>query len=92
MPTKIFTTIAGPCPFGYHNKIDDNLCRLCPYYFRTGTGTFFWCNHPPKEKTARKPKPATENPEPGTQQKRKRGRPPGKTTKRPINQMKKKNG
>lgn len=92
MPTKIFTTIPGPCPFGYHNKIDDNLCRLCPYYFRTGTATFFWCNHPPMEKAVRKPKRVPENAESGTQQKRKRGRPPGKSTKKPVNQTKKKNG
>lgn len=84
MPTKIFTTIPGRCPFGYHNNIDDNLCRLCPYYFRTGTGTFFWCNHPVQEKPKRKPKPPTETDEP----RRKRGRPPKNGHKSPVKSTK----
>ena len=85
MATKIFTTIPGRCPFGYKNDIDDHLCRLCPFYYRAGTGTFFWCNHPPKEKQERKT--AEIVPEQG-QEKRKRGRPPGKATKTPVKRTK----
>lgn len=95
MPTKIFTTIPGPCPFGYKNKIDDNLCRLCPYYFRTGTGTFFWCNHPvpQKAKSVRKKAQSVPTaPESGTQPKRKRGRPRKNAPNKPVKQTKKKNG
>ncbi len=85
MATKVFTTIPGPCPFGYKNNIDDHLCRLCPYYYRAGTGTFFWCNHPPVEH--KRPKIAQKAPE-IVQEKRKRGRPPGKAIKRAVNRTK----
>lgn len=85
MATKVFTTIPGPCPFGYKNNIDDNLCRLCPYFYRAGTGMFFWCNHPPVEQ--KRPKIAQKAPE-IVQEKRKRGRPPGKATKTAVNRTK----
>lgn len=91
MPTKIFTTMGGRCPFGYHNNIDDNLCRLCPYYYRAGTGTFFWCNHPIDEKTPKKPRRVPEKAETGTQEKRKRGRPRKDATKKPVKRTKSKN-
>ena len=61
MATKIFTTIPGRCPFGYKNDIDDNLCRVCPYYYRAGTGMFFLCNHPPVAQEL--PKKARKDPE-----------------------------
>lgn len=87
MPTKIFTTMGGRCPFGYHNNIDDNLCRLCPYYYRAGTGTFFWCNHPAPEKgkAKRESKPTQE-----VAQVRKRGRPRKDATKKPVKRLTKK--
>lgn len=44
MPTKIFTTISGPCPFGKNITIDSPGCRSCEKYYRAGTGMFFWCN------------------------------------------------
>ena len=93
MPTKIFTTMGGRCPFGYHNNIDDNLCRLCPYYYRAGTGTFFWCNHPVPEKKKSVPKkpesvPKTAKYVPKSEktgtQGRKRGRPPKNGPKSPV--------
>lgn len=43
MPTKIFTTIDGPCPFGRGCQTDSKECRTCENYYRNGTGTFFWC-------------------------------------------------
>ena len=48
MPTKIFTTIDGNCPFGKKIKIDSQSCRTCNYYYRAGTAMFFWCGHPVK--------------------------------------------
>ena len=85
MATKVFTTIPGPCPFGYKNNIDDHLCRLCPFYYRAGTGTFFWCTHPPIEK---KPRPKVQKAPEIVQEKRKRGRPPGKAAKKAVNRTK----
>ena len=84
--------MGGRCPFGYHNNIDDNLCRLCPYYYRAGTGTFFWCNHPVPEKAVKKTRRVPEKAETGTQEKRKRGRPPKNGPKKPVKTRKKKNG
>ena len=66
MPTKIFTTIDGKCPFGRNCAIDSTECRKCEWFYRAGTAMFFWCRHPVT--------PETE------QVKRKRGRPPGKST------------
>lgn len=57
MPTKIFTTITGKCPFGRGCDIDSQGCRDCKDYFRAGTGMFFWCNYqPPKESAESVPK------------------------------------
>lgn len=46
MPTKIFTLTNDKCPFGCGHAIDSQGCRSCQWYFRAGTGTFFWCKHP----------------------------------------------
>lgn len=43
MPTKIFTTIDGKCPFGRECQTDSKECRRCENYYRNGTGMFFWC-------------------------------------------------
>ena len=56
MLTKIFTTIEQKCPFGKEYQIDSTKCRSCEFYFRMGTGMFFWCKHPipePKPKRGR---------------------------------------
>lgn len=75
MPTKIFTTIDGNCPFGLNVKIDSKECRTCANYYRSGTGMFFWCNHPPgPEKPKRTVRP---KPEPADK-KKKRGETPKK--------------
>lgn len=86
MPTKIFTTISGPCPFGKKNDIDSPACRSCEHFYRTGTGTFFWCNAGPSEPV---PNMVQEilHPKP------KRGRPrktviPGKPTKKAVKRTK----
>lgn len=86
METKVFTTIPGPCPFGIYATIDSPGCRSCEYFYRTGTGTFFWCNHPPVAQKL--PKIARKAPE-IAQEKRKRGRPPGKAAKKPVKRLKK---
>lgn len=89
MPTKVFTTISGPCPFGKNVTIDSPGCRSCEQYYRAGTGMFFWCNArsepvlgPVRETLDTKPK---------------RGRPrktdtPVKAQKKPVKTRKKKNG
>ena len=63
--------MGGNCPFGKGCEIDSPSCRKCQWFYRTGTGTFFWCNHPiehkPVEIEHKTPKI--------TQPKRKRGRP-----------------
>lgn len=82
MPTKIFTTISGPCPFGTGCDIDSTKCRQCQWYFRMGTGTFFWCNHPGGREQEQ-----TKEPE-----KTKRGRPRKNGPKKPVKRTKKKNG
>ena len=97
MATKIFTTIPGPCPFGYKNDIDDHLCRVCPYFYRAGTGMFFWCNHPvesvPKTPESvpktRKTVPKATKDVPKT---KKKGRPAKNAILRPVKTRKKKNG
>lgn len=90
MPTKIFTTISGPCPFGKNVTIDSPGCRSCEHFYRTGTGTFFWCK---AEEPAPVPNMVAEilHPKP------KRGRPrkmtiPVKSKKKPVKRSKKKNG
>ena len=90
MPTKIFTIMGGDCPFGRGCEIDSQVCRKCEHYYRAGTGTFFWCKHPDGDKRGQKERkrPAIEQntrgierKSPETEQpKRKRGRPPGKST------------
>ncbi len=62
--------MGGNCPFGKGCEIDSPSCRKCEHFYRTGTGTFFWCKHPDAHKPAEIAQP-----------KRKRGRPPGKTAK-----------
>lgn len=93
MPTKIFTILGGDCPFGRKCARDSNQCRQCQYYYRAGTGTFFWCNHPIEQKTAEIEQKtagiARKAPE-IAQPKRKRGRPPGKATKKPVKRIKNK--
>lgn len=88
MPTKVFTTITGKCPFGLEHLIDSPACRKCQHYWRAGTVMFFWCNYrnvPEVAGTVPKTKktvPKTGETVPG---KRKRGRPPGKAPKKPVN-------
>ena len=84
MPAKIFTTMGGACPFGRKAEVDSPGCRACQYFYRTGTGTFFWCRHPDEKENAPK-----ENPE-RAPEKRKRGRPAKKAISKPVNARKKK--
>ena len=88
MPTKIFTTIGGNCPFGRKCAVDSTECRKCEWFYRTGTATFFWCRHPETPEMEREAKKLErkraelERKSPEMEQgKRKRGRPPGKSTK-----------
>ena len=93
MPTKIFTILGGGCPFGRGCDIDSPSCRKCEHFYRTGTGTFFWCKHPDGQKRVeiaqKAPEIAQKAPE-IAQPKRKRGRPPGKATKKPVKRIKNK--
>ena len=92
--------MGGGCPFGKGCEIDSPSCRKCQWFYRTGTGTFFWCNHPIEEKPAeiaqKAPEIAQKAPEIAqkapeiAQPKRKRGRPPGKGTKKPVKRIKNK--
>ena len=77
MPIKIFTLLGGNCPFGRNCAIDSQSCKTCKFFYRAGTGTFFWCNHPIEQKQAEI-----------AQEKRKRGRPPGKAAKKPVKRRK----
>ena len=86
MPTKVFTLMGGSCPFGKGCAIDSPSCRQCPHFYRTGTGTFFWCKHPDGQKRVEIAQKAPEIAQP----KRKRGRPPGKATKKPVKRIKNK--
>ena len=56
MPTKIFTTIDGKCPFGRECQTDSKECRKCENYYRNGTGMFFWCKAETPGKEAPKKK------------------------------------
>lgn len=78
--------MGGGCPFGKECEIDSQSCRKCQWFYRTGTGTFFWCNHPIEQKA---PEIAQKAPE-IAQTKRKRGRPPGKAIKKPVKRIKNK--
>lgn len=71
MPVKIFTLSGGLCPYGRGCNIESEKCRQCEHFYRTGTGTFFWCNHPDGRKKAENEPACADRP------KRKRGRPPG---------------
>ena len=93
MPTKIFTILGGGCPFGRGCDIDSPSCRKCEHFYRTGTGTFFWCKHPDGQKRveiAQKAPEITQKAPEIAQPKRKRGRPPGKATKKPVKRIKNK--
>lgn len=88
MPTKIFTTIARPCQFGKNTTIDSPTCRSCENFYRTGTGTFFWCK-------AGEPEPVPNMVAEILHPKPKRGRPrkttiPGKAPKKPVKRLKRK--
>ena len=76
--------MGGGCPFGKGCEIDSPSCRKCEHFYRAGTGTFFWCNHPIEQKPAKIERKSPEI----VQEKRKRGRPPGKATKRPVKRRK----
>ena len=84
MPTKVFTLMGGGCPFGKECEIDSPSCRNCQWFYRAGTGTFFWCNYPIEQNPAEIARKAPEIAQP----KRKRGRPPGKATKKPVKRRK----
>lgn len=84
MPTKVFTLMGGGCPFGKGCEIDSPSCRKCEHFYRAGTGTFFWCNHPIVQEPATIARKAPEI----VQEKRKRGRPPGKAVKKPVKRRK----
>lgn len=86
MPTKVFTVMGGVCPFGNGCEIDSQGCRKCQWFYRAGTGTFFWCNHPIEQKQDKIARKAPEI----AQTKHKRGRPPGKATKKPVKRVKNK--
>lgn len=100
MPTKIFTVMGGQCPFGRGCEIDSATCRKCEWFYRIGTATFFWCNHPvkvnapsdvpldapPMRKRIARKVPKLDPP------KKKRGRPAKKSQKRPVTARKTKKG
>lgn len=82
MPTKVFTLMGGNCPFGKGCEIDSPSCRKCQWFYRAGTGTFFWCNHPIES-----PKIERLTPE-KAQSTKKRGRPTKKAVKKPVKRKK----
>lgn len=82
MPIKIFTLLGGNCPFGRNCAIDSQSCKTCKFFYRAGTGTFFWCSHPQEPAKAERKAPEI------VQEKRKRGRPPGKAAKKPVKRRK----
>ena len=97
MPTKIFTTLGGKCPFGMGCDIDTQPCRNCKHFYRAGTGMFFWCNHPVEdvpEKADPVPKSNKSVPKASKDapKRKKRGRPAKKAILRPVNAKKEKNG
>jgi len=93
MPTKIFTTIDGPCPFGRKCQTDSKECRTCENYFRNGTGTFFWCKaatpglDAPKKKRGR-PRKTDVQAKDAAMKAAKRGSKPTKGKERPISAIK----
>lgn len=81
--------MGGNCPFGQGCEIDSPSCRKCQWFYRAGTGMFFWCNAGSESV----PNMTREILHP----KRKRGRPrktdvSAKAKKKPVNTRKKKNG
>ena len=92
MPTKIFTTIDGQCPFGRPCQTDSKECRTCENYYRNGTGMFFWCKAgtpggAPKKKRGRPRKEDVQEKD-AAMQAQKRGRRPTKGKERPIKTIK----
>lgn len=85
--------MGGGCPFGKGCEIDSPSCRKCQWFYRTGTGTFFWCRHPERanEMTTTKAAEFEKKPSgtPGRkylkgQTGKKRGRPAKKAENKPI--------
>lgn len=60
MLTKVFTTLGGNCPFGKGIERDSAKCRQCEFFYKAGTGTFFWCSNPGKTSRIRIPKQETD--------------------------------
>ena len=92
MPTKIFTTIDGSCPFGRGCQTDSKECRTCENYMRNGTGMFFWCKaatppDAPKKKRGR-PRKTDVQAKDAAMKAAKRGRKPKKGKERPISVIK----
>lgn len=104
MPTKIFTTLGGKCPFGMGCDIDTQPCRNCKHFYRAGTGMFFWCNHPVENvpektdsvlkstKSVLKSTKSVPKASKDAPKQKKRGRPAKKAILRPVNAKQKKNG
>ena len=104
MPTKIFTTLGGKCPFGMGCDIDTQPCRNCKHFYRAGTGMFFWCNHPlenvpekansvlKSDKSVPKVRKSVPKASKDAPKRKKRGRPAKKAILRPVNVKKGKNG
>ena len=93
MPTKIFTTIDGKCPFGRECQTDSKECRKCENYYRNGTGMFFWCKaetpgkEAPKKKRGR-PRKEDVQAKDAAMKAAKRGSKPTKGKERRINAIK----
>ena len=93
MPTKIFTTIDGKCPFGRECQTDSKECRMCENYYRNGTGMFFWCKaetpgkEAPKKKRGR-PRKEDVQAKDAAMKAAKRGSKPTKGKERPISAIK----
>ena len=93
MPTKIFTTIDGKCPFGRECQTDSKECRKCENYYRNGTGMFFWCKaetpgkEAPKKKRGR-PRKEDVQAKDAAMKAAKRGSKPTKGKERPISAIK----
>jgi len=81
---KIFTTIVGVCPLKGFEQ-DSQRCRACEFYFRAGTGTFFWCRRPQEPKKVEGAQVAGVV---GDVPKRKRGRPKGSKSQKPVKRAK----
>lgn len=84
MPTKIFTTLGGNCPFGRGCELDSPRCRQCQHYYRAGTGTFFWCNTPKEDESVSKSIEIVPKTTGIVHDKPKRGRPRKKAISKPV--------